>query len=156
MRGGLILTFGNMHLSIKQQNLKLKRPISRIVMENELQTKHHKKCNLKKSQKAICSQLQQLLPTLPYTTVLHQINLAICSKAKSIVKYHKHKLIKFRQEYTQLDTSCMKVNEHNIHNFSLNVLSLEEITALLSFALDQHIPHHTDNNSINTELELFY
>ena len=47
-----------MRLSIKQQNLKLKRPISRIVMENELQTKHHKKCNLKKAKKAICSQLQ--------------------------------------------------------------------------------------------------
>ena len=44
-----------MRLSIKQQNLKLKRPISRIVMENELQTKHHKKCNLKKAKSNLFS-----------------------------------------------------------------------------------------------------
>ena len=48
----------------------------------------------------------------------------------------------------------MKVNKHIIHNFSLHVLSLEEITAL-SFGLNQHIPYNVDNNSINTEFDLF-
>ena len=42
-----------MRLSIKQQNPKLKRCISRIVMENELHTKQWEKRNLKKDIKGI-------------------------------------------------------------------------------------------------------
>ena len=129
-RGGLIPTFANVRLSIKQ-NLKLKRCVSRIFMENELQTKHREKHNLKKDIKAISYQLRRLLPTLVYATVLHQINLAIRSEVKSIVKRHEPKTIKFRRQYhTQLDASHLKVNKHIIHNFSLYVLSPEEITAL--------------------------
>ena len=130
-RGGLIPTFANVRLSIKQQNHKLKRCVSRIFMENELQTKHREKHNLKKDIKAISYQLRRLLPTLVYATVLHQINLAIRSEVKSIVKRHEPKTIKFRRQYhTQLDASHLKVNKHIIHNFSLYVLSPEEITAL--------------------------
>ena len=130
-RGGLIPTFANVRLSIKQQNHKLKRCVSRIFMENELQTKHREKHNLKKDMKAISYQLRRLLPTLVYATVLHQINLAIRSEVKSIVKRHEPKTIKFRRQYhTQLDASHLKVNKHIIHNFSLYVLSPEEITAL--------------------------
>ena len=129
-RGGLIPTFANVRLSIKQQNHKLKRCVSRIFMENELQTKHREKHNLKKNIKAISYQLRRLLPTLVYATVLHQINLAIRSEVKSIVKRHEPKVIKFRRQYhTQLDASHLKVNKH-IHNFSLYVLSSEKITAL--------------------------
>ena len=128
-RGGLIPTFANVRLSIKQQNLKLKRCVSRIFMENELQTKHREKHNLKKDIKAISYQLRRLLPALVYATVLHQVNLAIRSEVKSIVKRHEPKVIKFRRQYTQLDASHLKVNKH-IHNFSLYVLSSEKITAL--------------------------
>ena len=128
-RGGLIPTFANVRLSIKQQNLKLKRCVSRIFMENELQTKHREKHNLKKDIKAISYQLRRLLPTLVYATVLHQVNLAIRSEVKSIVKRHEPKVIKVRRQYTQLDASHLKVNKH-IHNFSLYVLSSEKITAL--------------------------
>ena len=49
----------------------------------------------------------------------------------------------------------MKVNKHIIHSFSSYILSHEEVIAL-SFELDQHIPDNVDNNSINTEFELFY
>ena len=106
--------------------------------------------------KAITCQLRQLLPTLAYTTVLHQINLAVPCRIKSIVKHYERKLTKFRLQYhTQSDTNHMEVNKHIIHNFSSYVLSPEEITAL-SFGLDQHILCNVDNNSINTELELFY
>ena len=52
-REGLIPTFANVCLSIKQQNLKLKVRISRTFMENELQMKHREKRNLKKDIKAI-------------------------------------------------------------------------------------------------------
>ena len=127
---GLIPTFANVRLSIKQQNHKLKRCVSRIFMENELQTKHREKHNLKKDIKAISYQLRRLLPTLVYATVLHQVNLAVRSEVKSIVKRHEPKVIKFRRQYhTQLDASHLKVNKH-IHNFSLYVLSSEKITAL--------------------------
>ena len=76
-------------------------------------------------------------------------------QSKSIVKRHEHKLIKCRQQnHTQLETSHVKVNKH-IHNFSFDVVSPEEVIAL-SLGLDQHIPYNVDNNSINTEFELFY
>ena len=63
-REGLILTFAYLCLLIKQQKPKLKRRISRIVMENEVQTKYREKHNLKKDIKAISYQTQRLLPTL--------------------------------------------------------------------------------------------
>ena len=154
-REGLIPTFGNVRLSIKQQNPKLKRHISRTALENELQAKHCEESNLKKDKKAINYRLRQLLPTLLFKTVLHQIHLAIHSKVKFIVKRQKRKLIKFRRQYyTQLGTSHVKVNKHIIHNFSSYLLSLEEITALW-FEICQHIPHNIDKNSIKTEFENF-
>ena len=155
-REGLIPTFANVRLSIKQQSPKLKKRISRIAMENEPQTNHREKGNSKKDIKAISYQLRRLLPSLLYITVIHQINLAIRSSVKSIVKRHECKLIKFtRQYHTQSETSHMKVNKHIIHNFSSYVLSPEEIRAL-SFGLDQHVPYNVDNNSINTEFQLLY
>ena len=129
----------NVRLSIKQQNPKLKTRIDRTVMENNLKARHPQKQNLKKDIKATVYQLRLLLPTLLYTTVLHQINLAIGSRLKSIVKSYECKLIKFKRtiSYTipQSDTSHIKVNKHIIHNFSSYVLSPEDITAL-SLELD--------------------
>ena len=155
-REGLIPTFIYQCLLIKQQNPKLERLISTIVMQNEVQTKHREKHNLKKDIKATSYQIQRLLPTLVYTTVLYLINLTIRSKVKSIAKCHERKLIKFRPQYhTQLNTNNVKVNKHIINNFSSCVLSLEEITALSS-GLNQHIPYKVDKNSINTAFELFY
>ena len=43
---GFIPTFASVLLSIKQHNPKLKTCTSRIVMENELQTKHCERRNL--------------------------------------------------------------------------------------------------------------
>ena len=81
--------------------------------------------------------------------------MAIRSRVRSIAKRHEHKLIKLRLKYhTQSETRDMKVNKH-IHNLSLHVLSPEEIKAL-SLELDQYIPYNVDNNSINTEFELFF
>ena len=152
----LIPTFANVRLSFKQYNPKLIKRICRIAMEDEVQMKHFEKRNLQKDIKAISYQLRRLLPKLECTTLLYQINLAIRSRVKSIVKRHEHKLINFRQQYqTQSETSQLKVNKHIIHNFPSFVLSPEEVTAL-PFGLDQHIPYNVDSNSINTEFELFY
>ena len=80
-------------------------------MEDELQTKHREKRNLMKDIKAISFQLRQLLPTLVYKTVLHQINLPIHSRVKFTVNRHERKLIKFRQQYhAQSDTNHRKLN----------------------------------------------
>ena len=57
-RQGLIPTSAYVRLLIKKQNSKLKRRISRIVMENEVQTKQREKHRLKKDIKAISYQLQ--------------------------------------------------------------------------------------------------
>ena len=71
-REGLIPTFVNVRLSIKQHNPRLEKRISRIVMENDLQTKHREKRNLKKDIKAISYQLGRLLPTPVYKILLHK------------------------------------------------------------------------------------
>ena len=65
-------------------------------MKNQLQTKHGEKLNLKKDVKATSYQLQRLLLTFVYITLMHQINFAIHSRVKSIVKRHVFNL-KFRQ-----------------------------------------------------------
>ena len=88
-----------MLLSTKQHNPKPKRRISKTVMENEIQTKHREKRNLKEDIKTISYQLRRYLPTFKYTTILHQINLTIHSNVKSIAKHQERKLITFRRRY---------------------------------------------------------
>ena len=132
-RESLIPNFVNTRLSIKQLNSKLKRHISKMFMENELKRRHSEKRNLKNNIKAKSYELRRLLLTLAQTTVLHQINLAIRSRVKSIVKRQENKLIKFRRQYqTQSNTNYMKVDKHIMHNFSWYVLSPKEIGSINS------------------------
>ena len=52
-QGNLLPTFAKVQLSTKNVNYKLKQRIGRIIMEDELQRKHHEKEKLKKDIKAL-------------------------------------------------------------------------------------------------------
>ena len=107
-------------------------------VRSNVQTKHREERDLKKVIKVISYQLRRLLPTLVYTTLLHQKNLAIHIRLKFIVKHHKHKLIKFSWQYhTQSEIGHKKVNKYITHTFSSFVLLTEEVTALSSGLLEQ-------------------
>ena len=83
----LITTFTNVRLSVKHESAKLKKRISRIIMESEMQVKHQERKKLKQELKALSAQAK-IAPTLVYTTLLHGINVAVKSKIKSISKRH--------------------------------------------------------------------
>ena len=152
----LIPTFANIRLSVRHGSAKLKKPISRIIVESEMQVKHQEKKKLKQEIKALSTQLKIALSMLVYTTLLHRINIAVKSRIKSIAKRHEKKLSKFKKRQQKSDIkNRIQVSKNTIHNFSSYTLSDDEIMAL-NYGLDQHIPYTVIYNSINTELELFY
>ena len=152
----LIPTFANVRLSLKHGSAKLKKRIIRIIMESEMQVKYQERKKLKQEIKALSTKLTIALPALVYATLLHQINVAVKSRIKSIAKRHEKKLSKFRKHQQKSDTKRrIEVSQNTIHNFSSYTLLDDEIMAL-NYGLDQHIPYTRNYNSISTEFELFY
>ena len=46
--------------------------------------------------------------------------------------------------------------KHMVHNFSSYTLTEEEMTALLAYGLDHHIPTNINKNAMFTEFEQFF
>ena len=89
-----------------------------------------------------------------YSTLLHQMNIAVKNESRAITFRHKSKLLNLRKkqkQHQQHDTLPLYVKK-TVCNMSPYVLSGEEKLAL-SFGLDQHVPVKSDNNLINTEFE---
>ena len=150
----LFPTFANVRLSVKHGSAKLKKRISRIIIESEMQVKHQEKKKLKQEIKALSTQLKIALPTLVYTTLLHGISVAVKSRIKSTAKRHERKLSKFRKHQQKSDIKRrIEISKNVIHNFLSYTLSEDEIMAL-NYGLDQHIPCRVSYNSINTDFEL--
>ena len=121
-----------------------------------MQVKHQEKGKLTQEIKALSTQLKIALPMLVYTTLLHQINIAVKSRIKLITKRHEKKLSKFRKRQQKSDIkNPIQVSKNSMHNFSSYTLSDDEIM-VLNYGLDQHIPYTVNYNSINTEFKLFY
>ena len=115
----LIPTFANIRLSVRHGSAKLKKPISRIIVESEMQVKHQEKKKLKQEIKALSTQLKIALSMLVYTTLLHRINIAVKSRIKSIAKRHEKKLSKFKKRQQKSDIkNRIQVSKNTIHNFS--------------------------------------
>ena len=90
-------TFGNLKLSIKGKDKKLKHRIARIIMENEIMYKHQQKQNLKEDIKRLSIQLKSVLHSMVYSVLLHKYNLAAKTKLKVIGVCHRKKLLEFQQ-----------------------------------------------------------
>ena len=139
-RENLIPTFAKINLSVKDDNKKLARRIARIVMKSQIQSKHREKNII-----------------ILYSTLIHQVNIAIKSSFKSTRLRHNKKLIKFRksqQKYIKSTTQTELVR-NIVHNFSSYALSHEELTAL-SYGLNHHIPTKANRNAVSTECEHFF
>ena len=153
----LIPTFAKVNLSVKDDNKKLTRRIARIVMESQLQSKYREKKKLKKELTILNNQLKTSLNIILYNILIHQVNIAIKSRFKSIRLRHNKKLIKFRksQQIYNKSTTQTELVRNIVHNFSSYALSHEELNAL-SYGLDHHIPTKANRNAVSTEFEHFF
>ena len=93
----LIPTFAKVNLSVKGDNKKLTRRIARMVIESQLQSKHREKKKLEKELTIFNNQLKTSLNIILYNVLIHQVNIAIKSRFKSIRLRHNKKLVKFRK-----------------------------------------------------------
>ena len=103
-----------------------------MILETELLNKHFEKRKLKKDFREININLKLSLNVFLYNAVIHQVNIAIKSKVKSISRRHQKKLIKFRNRQTTPEkiSENKYMKKHTVHNFSLYQLSEEEYKAL--------------------------
>ena len=151
----LLPTFATIKLSIQTKNNKLKERIGRIIMEHELERKHHEKKQLKKEIKSISIQLKMPLSMIIYSVLLNKINIDIRSRMKVIKLRHNKKICNLRKKHGIDKLSYNKIPKNIIHNFSTYDLTKDEIQAL-SYGLDQHVPSNPERYKINTDFEYFY
>ena len=90
----IILTFAKVNLSVKSVKKKLKKEITKLVMDTELTDKHRK---LRKQIRDVTIELKSSLSLVLFHTVIHQVGKAVKSKIKCIKSCHEKKLDKFRQ-----------------------------------------------------------
>ena len=122
----LVPTFAKVIVSIRNGTYKLKRKISRLVMEMELQNKYREKRKLWKDIRSINVSLSTSLSVIVYNTLLNQINIAVKSRIKVIKLRHGRKLhnLKLKQETTNyVDERKQSYIKHTVHNFSSYVMS---------------------------------
>ena len=122
----LVPTFAKVIVSIRNGTYKLKRKISRLVMEMELQNKYREKRKLWKDIRSINVSLSTSLSVIVYNTLLNQINIAVKSRIKVIKLRHGRKLhnLKLKQETTNyVDERKQSYIKHTVHNFSFYVMS---------------------------------
>ena len=153
----LVPTFAKVIVSIRSGTYKLKRKISRLVMEMELQNKHREKRKLWKDIRSINVSLSTSLSVIVYNTLLNQINIAVKSRIKVIKLRHGKKLNnwKWKQETTNyVDERKQSYLKHTVHNFASYIMSNEEFTAL-SFGLDHHIPTKSKDVAIEVKFKQF-
>ena len=134
--------------------LRIFRGIARIVMESQL---HSEKKKLKKESTILNNQLKSSLNIILHNTLIHQVNIAIKSRFKSIRLRHNKKLIKFRksQQKCNKSTTQTELVRNIVYNFSSYALSHQELNAL-SYGLDHHIPTKANRNAVSTEFEHFF
>ena len=82
----LIPTLAKVNISIKNATHKLRRKISSLFMNTELENKHSENRKLKKEIKKICIELKRNSNLIILNTVLHQIRVDVKSRLKNIVK----------------------------------------------------------------------
>ena len=153
----LIPTFAKVNLSVKDDNKKLTRRIARIGMESQLQSKHLERKKSKKELTILNNQLKTSLNIILYSTFIHQVNIVIKSRFKSITLRRNKKLIKFRnsqQKYNKSTTQTELVR-NIVYNFSYYALSHEQLNAL-SYGLHHHVPTKGNRNAVSTEFEHFF
>ena len=82
----LIPTYAKVNMSITNATHKLRRKISLLVMNTELENKYSEKRKLKKEIKKICIDLERNLGLIISNTGLHQIRIVVKRRLENILK----------------------------------------------------------------------
>ena len=102
-------------------------------MVTELQNKHHERRKLKKDIIKTTSKLKSSLSFIMYSTLLHQMNIAVKSKSRAITFRHKKKLLNLRE----------KQKQHQHHDtLLLYVKKLCAICHHTSYQMKNNWPYH--------------
>ena len=120
-----------------------------------MQNKHSEKQKLKKELKQRYNILKRSFSLVILSVVLHQLNITLKSKSKVITNRHQKKLTNLQKQERNIDKSTTRYIKNTVRNFSSDLLTTEEYTAL-SYGLDHHIPCKFSSNRIQTEFEQFY
>ena len=96
----LLPTFSTVRLSIQTKNNKLKNRIGRIVMEHELESKHHEKKLLSKEIESLSIQIKMPLSLMVYSVLSNRINIAIKSRVKVIKLGHNKKICYLHKQHS--------------------------------------------------------
>ena len=83
--------FAIIRLATSGNNIKLKRRLARIILEDELQHKYRQKKRLNSDIKMISIQLKLSLSLLVYNPLLQKINVAVKSRSNAISFKHDKK-----------------------------------------------------------------
>ena len=127
-----------------------------MVMESEMENKHHEKKKLKKDIVLISKQLKTGLRVLLYNALLHQVNIAVGSRYKVISIRHQKKIVNLiKNQKNNYESNKPSLMKHMVHNFSSYALTEDEMNAL-AYRLDHHIPTNINKNAIFTEFEQFF
>ena len=122
-KGNLLPTFAKVRLSIKNANCKLMQRIGRIIMEDELQRKHHEKLKIMKDIKAISIDLKSCFNFLIYCMLLHKINIAV-ELINLINIQHAIWKINFKEHWGKQNPQCLKNfiqnSIHQVHHIQVN------------------------------------
>ena len=94
----LIPTFAKVNISIKNATNKLRRKISSLFMNTELENKNSENRKLKKEIKKICIELKRNSNLIILNTALHQIRVTVKSRLKNISKRHENELFNLRKQ----------------------------------------------------------
>ena len=97
----LVPPFAKVNLSIKPGSYKLKCKISKLIMQTELENKHHEKRKLRKEISSTGMKLKSTLGLILFNALLHQLNIAIKSRQKSVIYRHQKKLFTFQTKHKQ-------------------------------------------------------
>ena len=81
---------------MKSGSYMLKFEISKLIMQTKLDNKHHEKRKLRKEIRSVGIKLKSTLGLICFNALLHQLNIAIKSRQKSVIYRHQEKLYTLR------------------------------------------------------------
>ena len=91
-------------------------------MQKELDNKHHEKRKLRKKIRYIGIKLKSTSGLILFNALLHQLNIAIKSRQKSVIHRHQKKLLTLRAKQKQCASNINHIREKHVkkifHNYS--------------------------------------
>ena len=120
----LVPTFAKVNLSVKSGSYKLKCKISKLIMQTELDNKHHEKRKLRKEIRSTGMKLKSTLGLILFNSLLHQLNIAIKSRQKSVIYSHQKKLCNLRTKQKQSISDVNHIRDEHMKSIAHDYSSM--------------------------------